>query len=453
MSLVLQVDILGEYKNLTAATKGAQTQLGQLNKRTAAISNGMNKAFAAIGVGFSLNLIKNELEDAAKAAVEDQKSQALLAKQLENTTGATKAQVAQVEKQIAKLQLTASIADDELRPSFALLTRTTGNTTDAMRLLTLATNVSAGSGKSLQSVTMALSKAYQGKMTALSKLGVPMMESMQNASDYAKELNKLNQISREVSMTTGKDHTEALEKLEKQQDKVNRIVAEGIDWEKDLADAFKGAADTAANIDPYQRMQIIFGEMQEQVGTALLPILEKFSKWLATPEGQKKLQEIVDLIKLIITEFSKAVAWVLDNKDWLVPMVLAVGGLKSAWEGVTGAITATKVAMEALPLVGALIGGGAAAGGVATGVGAGAAAGGYLTEQVRAEERTVLRDALGIGPKTPTVTPKKTTPSAAVKSGNVTVNIKGTQSAQQIAQTLNKQLKASGSSTVIRGGR
>jgi len=54
MSLVLNVEILGEFKNLTAATKGAQSQLTQMNKRAASVSRAMIKAFGAIGVGFSL---------------------------------------------------------------------------------------------------------------------------------------------------------------------------------------------------------------------------------------------------------------------------------------------------------------------------------------------------------------------------------------------------------------
>ena len=296
MSLVLNVEILGEFKNLTAATKGAQTQLQQMNARANKVSAGINKAFAAIGVGFSLAIIKRELEEAAKAAVEDVKSQTLLANQMRNTTNATDEQIKSVEKQINKLQLSASVADDELRPAYATLLRTTKSSTEAMKLLTLATDVSAGSGKGLTAVTMALSKAYQGKMAALTKLGIPMSDSIQNASDYAKEMTKLNKLQNEAIGLTGTDYTKAMEKVAEQQDKVNRIAADGVDWQNDLAKAFAGSAEKAANVDPYQRMQIIFGEMQEQIGMALLPVLNQFSTWLATPEGQEKLAKLSALV-------------------------------------------------------------------------------------------------------------------------------------------------------------
>lgn len=296
MSLVLNVEILGEFKKLTAATQGATKQLSGLQGTTQKISAGMGKAFAAIGAGLSFGLIARELKEAAKAAVEDTKSQGLLANQLRNTTGATDEQIASVEKQISKLQLTASIADDQLRPAFATLVRSTGSTTKAMDLLNLAADVSAGSGKSLTSVTMALSRAYQGKMTALTRLGIPMSDSIQNAADYAKAMTKLNQLQTDAAYLTGPAQAEALAKVAEQQDLVNRIAEAGIDWQADLAAAFEGSAVKAANLDPYQRMAIIFGEISEQVGSILLPVIQQFADWLVDvlPKVQKFFQELND---------------------------------------------------------------------------------------------------------------------------------------------------------------
>jgi hypothetical protein len=441
MSLVLNVEILGEFKNLTAATKGAQTQLQQMSAKANKVSAGIGKAFAAIGVGFSLGIITRELEQAAKAAVEDVKSQTLLANQMRNTTAATDDQIKSVEKQIGKLQLSASVADDKLRPAYATLLRTTKNTTEAMSLLNLATDVSAGSGKDLTAVTMALSKAYQGKMAALTKLGIPMSDSIQNASDYAKEMTKLNKLQTEAAQSTGPEHAKAMAKVAEQQDLVNRIAADGIDWQNDLAKAFAGSAKAAANTDPYQRMQIIFGEMQEQIGTALLPLLDEFSTWLATPEGQKKLGQIVELIKDVIGQFTAMAKWVLDNKDWLLPMISAVGGLKLAWEGVTGAIKAAEAASAIFGAIGAV---GAGVAGAIGAIGVGSAVGSFQQGQTAGQTAQIYSQSdifKNIKPaaKSPTVVQQ--------------INIKGTQTAQQIAQTLNKSLKASGSTTIIRGGR
>jgi len=331
MSLVLNVEILGEFKNLTAATKGAQTQLQQMNSRASKVSAGINKAFATIGVGFSLMIIRRELEEASKAAIDDLKSQTLLANQMRNTTAATDDQIKSVEKQINKLQLSASVADDELRPAYATLLRSTKSSTEAMKLLTLATDVSAGSGKGLTSVTMALSKAYQGKMAALTKLGIPMSDSIQNASDYAKEMTKLNKLQNEAIGLTGTDYTKAMEKVADQQDKVNRIAADGVDWQKDLAEAFAGSAKEAANVDAYQRLNIAFGEIQEQIGMQVLPILERFAEFMVdlTPKVMEFFAQLND-------PATKT------GKSW-AGLTKAITTFGDTWEGVEGKVSGSDI--------------------------------------------------------------------------------------------------------------
>ncbi len=313
MSLVLQVDILGEYKNLTAATKGAQSQLSTLNKRTKAISNTMNKAFAAIGIGFSLSIVKRELEEAAKAAIDDSKSMNVLALAMQNAAGATKEQIAQAETSIRKMQFQAGVADDELRPAFQKLFIATKDVTASNKLLQIALDASAATGKGLDAVTQAMAKSLAGSDTALVKL----IPSLKGAKDPMAELEK----------------------------------------------TFKGAAAEAANTDPYQRMQIIFGEMQEQIGMALLPTLNQFSQWLATPEGQEKLQGLITLVIALIGNFTTLLGWVIDNKEAFIAMAAVVGTLTVGLKLYTaaaalgaGATTALGLAAKtALPALTAII--------------------------------------------------------------------------------------------------
>lgn len=407
MSLVLGVEILGEYKQLTAATKGAQSQLTGLNKKTAAISSSINKAFGAIGLGLSFAMITRELTEAGKAAAEDAKSQALLAKQLENTTGATSSQIKAVEKVIGKLQLQASVADDELRPAYAKLIRSTKDTEEANRLLAIALDVSAGSGKSLDAVAQAMAKSVSGSDTALVKL-LPSVKGVADPMAY-------------------------------------------------LADQFKGAAEEAANTDPYQRMNIIFGELQEQVGMALLPSLDKLSTWLATPEGQEKLQGLVTLTTGLIANFTNMLGVVIDNKEMFILFAGAIGVVSVATQlmGVRAAIAAGEVltlgvaAKTALGTLGLII----AALETIKWLSASLdfsqanlnASGGALN---LSGQSTASPSA---GGSNMTFTAPKTAAKTTVINNNI--KISGTQSAQQISATLNKQLKASGSSTIIRGGR
>lgn len=389
MSLVLNVEILGEFKKLTSATQGANKQLAGLQGTAKKISSGIGKAFATIGVGLSFAIITRELKEAAKAAVEDTKSQGLLATALENTTGANNQQIASVEKSIGKMQLQASVADDEIRPAFAKLARATGDVEKSTSLMALALDIAAGTGKGLDAVTTALARAVgpEGTTGALERL-VP---AIKGAADPMAELERL----------------------------------------------FAGSAEKAANLDPYQRMNIIFGELQEQVGVALLPILNKFSTWLTTPEGQAKLQEIVDGIVAIIQEGIKLVAWVDENKDWLVPMIVAIAGLTAAWKIATAAVNAYKTA--ALIAAGIGVVGAGTAGGLA-GVGAGAAVGGYMQGLAVGETADIYSGGGRYeGPGTLFGDAFRT------PNQNVTININnGNITAQEIADKLNRAKRATG---------
>jgi hypothetical protein len=387
-SLLLNVEILGEFKKLTAATQGAKGQLEGLNKTTQAISGGMVKALGAIGVGFSLGFIKQQFEEAAKAAIEDSKSMEVLSIAMINTGKATKAQVKEAEESIRVMQIQNSVADDVLRPAFQKLFIATGDVTKSNKLLQVALDASVGTGKDLDSVTQAMAKSLAGQDTALLKL-VPSLRGVEDPL-------------------------------------------------KVLEETFKGASEAAADLDPYQRMNILFGEMQEQIGIALLPLLNEFSEWLTTPEGQAKLQEIVDGIVAIIEEMVKAVRWVDENKDWLVPMVIAIGAVTTAWNAATTAVTLFKAA-AGIASVGAVTGGVVGAGLVG-----GAAAGAYYGTEARQDLQRAIDAAAAKGePKLEDIpwwpSPKVNPPQS------VTINVnKGNVTAQEILDKIRRLNKASG---------
>ena len=109
----------------------------------AGLANSLKSTLGAIGISVGLAAITNGLTQAGKAAAEDAKSQALLANQLKNSIGANAEMTASVEKSIKAMQLSASVADDQIRPAFAQLVRATGSVAKATDLTQLALNVSA----------------------------------------------------------------------------------------------------------------------------------------------------------------------------------------------------------------------------------------------------------------------------------------------------------------------
>jgi uncharacterized protein with GYD domain len=273
MSLVLNVEILGEFKKLTQATQGAQNSLSDMNKRAQTVSKSITRAFGAIGVGLSFRFIANELEEAAKAAVEDSKAQVLLADTLRKTVGATDSQIKSTEKYISALELSTQILDDKLRPAMAIALRSTGDMKKAQDLLNLAVDVSVGTGKDLEIVTKSIARAYDGNYTGLQKL-VPGIEKGSGALD-------------------------------------------------ELRQKFDGAALAAAKTDPFKQMQVVFNDLQEQIGMALLPSLEKFATYIASPEGQEKLTKFIELVTGLAGKFEILATFATDNADAIV-----------AWSGV-----------------------------------------------------------------------------------------------------------------------
>jgi hypothetical protein len=124
-----------------------------------------------------------------------------------------------------------------------------------------------------------------------------------------------------------------------------------------LAAAFGGASEKAANTDPYQRMKIIFDDLQETVGMALLPTLEKFASYIASPEGQEKLQKFIDLVTGLAGKFEVLAGFVIDNADqfisWsgvIVGVGLAIKGLSaglSIYNGIAAIAAAKNAAVAA----------------------------------------------------------------------------------------------------------
>jgi hypothetical protein len=225
-------------------TAGAVSGFGKLSGGIKGLQKSVSNsipgfALLAAGATAALGGITAGLVGAVKAAMEDQKSQAELQRQLEKTFGANEALTESAERYISVTQLRTGTSDTELRASLGTLVRATGDLTKSQDLLNLAQDISIATGRDLASVSIALSRASQGQFTALSRLGIPLDDATKKSKDFDKVLGLLN-------------------------------------------DQFGGAAEAAANTFGGQ-LKILggqFGEIVESIGAALLPYLERFSKFL-----------------------------------------------------------------------------------------------------------------------------------------------------------------------------
>jgi hypothetical protein len=130
--------------------------------------------------------------DAVKAAAADQKAQLKLAQTLQNVTGATDAAIAATEQFITEQQFATGVSDNQLRPALENLTRATGDVTKAQELLKLGLDVSAGSGRDLEAISLALARAQGGQFTGLQRLGIIIPENIKKSKDFGQVQEYLN---------------------------------------------------------------------------------------------------------------------------------------------------------------------------------------------------------------------------------------------------------------------
>jgi hypothetical protein len=176
---------------------------------------------------------------AAQAAAADEVEQAKLAQTLQKVVGANEATVASTEQLISAMSKASGTADTELRAALSSLVIGSGDLTVATKGLALAQDIATASSAPLGTVSDALAKAYAGNYKALQRLSPALRELIKDGAST-------EVIFQQLSNTFG--------------------------------GATANAADTAAG-----RMKILknnFNELQESLGVALLPVLEKLTAML-----------------------------------------------------------------------------------------------------------------------------------------------------------------------------
>lgn len=193
-------------------------------------------AFAALGTAaFQAG---QALLGFAKMAADDEKGQKQLSLAIRASTKATDAQIKSVEDYIDVTQRAVGVADDELRPAFARIVRSTKDLGEAQKILNLSLNVAAATGKPLAKVVEALSKSYDGQNRGIAALGLGYDKAALKAMEFD-------------------------------------------DIQKDLEKRFSGSA--LENAQTFEgtmaRFRITIDELKESLGQAVLPYLKKLAEY------------------------------------------------------------------------------------------------------------------------------------------------------------------------------
>lgn len=307
--------IISQYSD--KGTKAAQRDIAKLGKNIDKFASRVTKSFAiatAASAAFAVKIGK----DAVRAASEDSKSAAVLAQTLKNVTGATTDGIAAVEEYIEKQQIAAGVADSELRQSFSALATATGNVSDAMYLQNIALDTAAGTGKDLQTVTLALVKAQNGNIGALKRLGIPLDESIVKSKDFAAATEALTQ-------------------------------------------AYGGQAKVLADADPFKRLQLSYQEVLETLGYSLLPVIKEFVEYLQSDvlpqverwvnqnkdELQSALKGSLEVLKVFGKTLVTVFSLVEKNKGVFIALAASIVAL-SGIAKISNAIIAIKGLSTAL---------------------------------------------------------------------------------------------------------
>jgi len=221
----VNVDIITAYKG-AANVKKAQTELEKLGA-----------AAKKLGLAFGLAFAGREIINFGKASIQafatNEKQVALLTNTMKNL--GQEFAVINTNKFIDSLALASGKTKEELIPAFQGLFIATGDATKAQDALKLAMDVSAGTGKDLQTVQMALSKGYLGNTTSLTRLGAGLDktilatknmdlitaqlaknfsgDSAVAANSFQGELDRLNVTMTEAKVIIGTDLVQAFKEL------------------------------------------------------------------------------------------------------------------------------------------------------------------------------------------------------------------------------------------------
>jgi hypothetical protein len=221
------IDIAAEFTG-KKGFKQAETATDKMSKN-------VKKLAGALGLAFSGQQILAFGKASIKAAAADEKAQKQLALALKNVGLGRDA--ATSEAFIQKLQSEFGILDDKLRPAYQQLAVATQDTAESQKLLQLALDISASTGKDLGSVTSALSRAYLGNNTALGKLGVGISKADLKAKSF-EEITKQLQTTFAGSATQAANTFQgSIDKLGVASANVQEIIGTG------LIDALKGLGD------------------------------------------------------------------------------------------------------------------------------------------------------------------------------------------------------------------
>lgn len=264
MSRTLTVYLAADLKRFSPALRDAENDLGRFGRGVDGLSNNLTRMLgpALIGAAAAAGVAAVAFGvDGVKAFVEDEAAAAKLAQTMQNL-GMEDATAA-VEANIDAMQRQTGVADSALRPAMSRLLTSTKDVALATDTMKLALDVSAGTGRSLESVVNSLARGFDGSTASLGKLGAGLDKATLASGDM-------------------------------------RVITQ------ELARTFSGQAETAANTYQGQldRLAVGFDELKESFGAGFLNSLDNTTQ--GTNDLMDAMQDLEPAMRDLGVTASKA---------------------------------------------------------------------------------------------------------------------------------------------------
>jgi hypothetical protein len=260
ITVAIDADTTGFRRGVSQAEDRATGLRGKFESMAGRLGGlpGIGIATAAIG-GLTVALTQS-----VQAAAEEEQAVATLAAVLGKALPDASAEAkAAIDAQVESMQYGSSFVDDQLRPAYGALVSVVRDQALAFTLLQASMDLATAKGVPLETATRAVAKAADGQTGALAKLA-PELDGNALKGATARD------IAQQLATKFG-----------------------GVD---------KAAADTSQG--RIKDLNKRFDDMSEAVGTALLPALEDFTDWAASPDGQAAIKSMTDALVAMASAFA-----------------------------------------------------------------------------------------------------------------------------------------------------
>lgn len=271
-----------------------------------------------LGVTLSVGAVLAFGKAAVKAAAEDEKAQKQLALALKNV--GLGRDVAASEAFIQKLQSEFGIVDDQLRPAYQSLAIATKSTAESQNLMNIALDVAAANSLDVGQVTSALSKAYLGNNTALTKLGIGISKADLKAGNFNDIMEKLAKTFKGAATQSANTFSGKLARLTVSIENAKETIGKG------LIDSFMILTDSAG----IEELQVKI----ETFATSASENMKKLAGFIKENSTEIKIFLGIMTATFVSTKIIQGIA----------ATVTAIGTIKKAYTALRASAIATAIA-------------------------------------------------------------------------------------------------------------